>query len=160
MPTDDAPLPLSAAELEAMRARCEAATDGPWMVTDPAWRHPPGNLVIGHHTPGSSYNIARVFHSQSISGCTSLAPESAEAEANAELMAAARTDLPRLLDELERCRAIIDDLATEYAPFSGERCPWCERYPSSDNDWWEPRHHTDDCPFVQARAYLRAVRGE
>ena len=103
MPTDQL-LPLSAAEIERLRAN----------LSDPTW-------------PGSGY------------------PHKAVA---------------RLLDELERCRVIIDDLATEYAPFSGERCPWCERYPSSDNDWWEPRHHTDDCPFVQARAYLRAVRGE
>ena len=104
--------PLSAAELEAMRARCEAATPGPW----------------AHDTvQGQNAVIAGLQH---------------------------------VLNELERCRAIIDDLATEYAPFSGERCPWCERYPSSDNDWWEPRHHTDDCPFVRARSYLRAVRGE
>ena len=54
-------------------------------------------------------------------------------------------------DEAER---IVDDLVQLYAPQIGERCPWCELYPRSHGDWWEPYQHADDCAYIGAREYL------
>ena len=72
--------------LDAIRARCEAATPGEWTAV---WR---GNTVKSHAV------ITKIF-GQSITG--GISPRTG----NAEFIAHARTDVPDLLAEIERLTA-------------------------------------------------------
>ena len=74
--------PLTDSELRAMREREEAATPGPWLVPCPA---DPMTCVYSQHT-----NIGLCLERD-----------------NAFFIAAARTDVPRLLDEVARLEAAL-----------------------------------------------------
>ena len=74
----------------------------------------------------------------------------------AALIATVRHERERA-DEAER---IVDDLVQLYAPQIGERCPWCELYPRSHGDWWEPYQHADDCAYIRAREHLAQRVGQ
>lgn len=89
-------------DLDAIRARCDAATPGPWMVFEGAYPYgegyvieSPADLVAGNfdHEEGG---IIR--------------------KEDAEFIAAARTDVPELLAEIERLRGLGAVRA---------RCPIC-----------------------------------
>jgi len=71
-------------ELAQARARCNAATPGPWCCVG-------GDIHEVDPGPGASSYIGEAD------------------EHNARFIAAARTDLPRALDEIEYQRAIIKD---------------------------------------------------
>jgi hypothetical protein len=88
--------------LDEIKARCEAATPGPWkhrdppevQIPDPNWeRHEIVDeslkLVAQTHYPTTEWKCAR----------------NEEMERNGPFIAAARTDIPDLLAEVERLRA-------------------------------------------------------
>lgn len=84
---------LTPDELAAMKRRCEAATKGPWVVDFDSRPHGAHQVMSGHrticflgiHPEDDSYAID-----------------------NADFIAAARTDLPRLIAEVERLRDLLD----------------------------------------------------
>ncbi len=94
--TDTAPQPL---DLEAVKARCEAAKPGPWkwetkyVAPDPD----PGDGDRDLHGPSGPV----AYYSQSAMWCE---------DADAEFIAAARSDVPALVAEVERLRTEVDRL--------------------------------------------------
>lgn len=72
-------------DLDAIRARCDAATDGPWTAE---YSEAQGNCVLPHDAESTREAVAvtRLFHQQ----------------ADADFIAHARTDVPELIDEIER----------------------------------------------------------
>jgi hypothetical protein len=82
-------VPLTDAELQAIKARCDAATSGPWEAVVEGRDQSSGSSFI--ETPlGSTrgYDIE-------MSGAT---------EADYDFIAHARQDIPRLLQEIDRLR--------------------------------------------------------
>lgn len=93
--------PITAEELAELRRLHEAATPGPWtsrkayMDTDGAFDYG----IVGH-VDGELRVIAETFGRVAVS-------KFPPAKESAEFIAAARNALPRLLDEIERLRAVI-----------------------------------------------------
>ena len=130
--------PLSAAELEAMRARCEAASDGPWT----------GRTRFVGHGYVARYRIGAG------DGHIRVGAIDRALSADTEFIVHARTDLPRLLDELERCRKLLRalPLSPQFTDNEGDnRCFYCSCFLDEG--------HFADCPWVTVQDYLRAVRG-
>lgn len=104
--------PLSAAEIAAMRARCEAATPGPWVIsydndTGPSdegfWEwYQVGPVQVHTRAPWQWQSPDRRWKADN------------QSESDADFVSAARTDLPKLLDELERARALLSDIAAPH----------------------------------------------
>ena len=83
-------------ELEAVRARAEAATAGPWRVRTN--RHPTTEgYRWGWVSPNTDQNI-------SLPGISGMQWQEGIGQANAAFIAHARADIPALLDEVERLR--------------------------------------------------------
>ncbi len=78
-------------DLDAILARANAATDGPWAAYD--LRHQRGGQIRLH---GGGYRIANVMRSGD------------RAAEDAEFITAARTDVPELVAEVERLRGALD----------------------------------------------------
>ncbi|WP_060210221.1 hypothetical protein [Sporosarcina koreensis] len=76
---------LTQEQLEAIRERAEAATEGPWKNFD-------GGYIVG----GSEIAVGEVV-------------AEAERDADAEFIAHAREDIPALLAEVERMQKIINE---------------------------------------------------
>jgi hypothetical protein len=82
-------------QLAAIRERCEAALEGPWMVDAD---NP--QIVMAPDNPPSTFDgflIARI-----------ISPDAAQVDADADFIAHARDDVPALLAEVERLRAVVD----------------------------------------------------
>jgi hypothetical protein len=83
-------------DLDAIRARCEVATDGPWTTEGEVARIESGE-------PGAwgdpVVDVVYLGHGAS---------ELHLSEEDAEFIAAARTDVPALIAEVERLRALLD----------------------------------------------------
>ena len=88
--TDQTPTPL---DLDAIRARVDAATDGPWWA-DECEIH---TASIPHAAVGEAWVAETIAESE---------PD--QARANAAFIAAARSDVPRLADELIEVRIELD----------------------------------------------------
>lgn len=105
------PTPLTDAELDAIEALCDAATPGPWTCD------PRGRVVFA---TGAKTRIAAV---ESLDGPDGprvpgrQADRARERRANGQLMANAREDVPRLLAEVRRLRAKVE----EYEDWASER---------------------------------------
>jgi hypothetical protein len=85
--------PLTEAELRAIRARCDAATPAPWR-----------SYIEGRdHTSASDFIMTGEESARGddieLSGAT---------KADQDFIAHARQDVPRLLDEIERLRGLLD----------------------------------------------------
>jgi hypothetical protein len=80
---------MTTAELEAIRARCDAATPGPWKSFVEGRDHTSGNSFIMTGKTGSRSNDIE------LSGAT---------VEDQDFVAQARQDIPRLIDEIERLR--------------------------------------------------------
>jgi len=78
-------------DIAAAKKRCEAATGGPWLVTD---RNEAGDRYVG---PAEEY-VAIVVRDALARLMT---------DANAEFIAHARTDLPAALEALEEAKGLI-----------------------------------------------------
>jgi hypothetical protein len=95
---------LTADELATIRARCDAATPGPWLA---------GRNV---ETNRWSVDAFGRFEDGTLYGMVIARPSVDNGEANATFITNARTDVPRLLDEIERLRAERDAaVAREFA---------------------------------------------
>lgn len=77
---------LTRAEIEAIRGRCEKATKGPWRT---------GHSVDGVFTEADNERIANRFICD------------APAYANEEFIAHARTDVPALLEQVEKMNEVL-----------------------------------------------------
>ncbi|HEY8691122.1 MAG TPA: hypothetical protein VIR57_00125 [Chloroflexota bacterium] len=93
------------ADLVAMRARAEAATPGPWqlrLIGEQRW-------TVNYYEHGFSFRLAEIHGFE-------------DHQADADFIAAARTDVPRLLDAYEELRTLSRELAAEveaeYAPLA------------------------------------------
>ena len=78
---------LSKKEIEAIRKRAEAASEGPWWASD--------GLYVVNNLTGDSYEWDADFVAET------------ERESDADFIAHARTDIPKLSAEIERMRAGI-----------------------------------------------------
>lgn len=105
-----------AIDLEVIKARCEAATAGPWHHVGLPWDHEGGNIYTGNGDPHSGRIIASVDP-------MGLEEEFAEHHGprnhlgDADFIAAARTDVPALVAEVERLRAAEAVVFTAMADF-------------------------------------------
>ena len=86
-------MPLTNGELDAMQARCDAATPGPWRL-------------IGDSFDPPEWFVVTEDGCEVILGPTDAMP----VNSNAEFIAHARTDTPRLIAEVRRLRAEADEL--------------------------------------------------
>lgn len=90
--------PVMSLDLDAIRARANAATDGPW-YTDGPWLIEDGD---DYCCPKALVMVTGPDR-ESI-----MVPERPDAnDADAEFIAYARSDIPALLDEIERLQAIL-----------------------------------------------------
>ncbi len=83
-------------DLEAIKARAEAAWPGPWAGTPER---------VGYYDDGRWFTIA---HMSAWEGPAVDGP-------NAEFIAAARTDVPALVAEVERLQAVIAGLMRDHS---------------------------------------------
>ena len=81
-------------DLDAIRARADVATPGPW-TTDDDGRY--GRRVVVDGLPLANY--------REIAECSGYVQSAADTRVNSEFIAAARSDVPALLAEVERLRA-------------------------------------------------------
>ena len=85
---------MSPADLAAMRVRSEKASKGPWVA------------VRGRSGRYCDWEVTGPLHG---------AAGTLAFQSDAEFIAAARDDVPRLLDELNRLRTRVDELESEGA---------------------------------------------
>ena len=125
---------MTSAELQAIRARLESASDGPWAVkripnsyesaAGDRFTHP---CVRGFRAPRRLYNLAWE-----------------QCEADAEFMASARQDIPSLLTEVEQlraalqeCRGALGELMRRRAPVTPDDLSAIEQFLAEEEAEWE-----------------------
>ncbi len=102
-------------ELAAIRARVEEATPGPWKWYHPAEFPTDIRLGWGGRPPKGGYLFRLTCsHDPELSGGAGGA-HAPPSEADAAFIAAARTDVPALLAEVERLRTLAQGLAARVA---------------------------------------------
>lgn len=124
---------LSEAELKAMRARCQAATAGPWAAER--------DFAQGSYTviAEDGDDLARGLYSRDVA-----------------FVANSRSDLPRCLDEIERLRLEVTEWENE-----GARLRRVEEAARKVHFWNESAEPTADLAFDDAMAELgKALEGE
>lgn len=98
-------------ELAEIRARCEAATPGPWKSED-GWgvglRY--GRNARAYHAAGAR-GWPVLFRCQSENDMSAQLSKS-QRQANCDFVARAREDVPALLKEIERLRTALAEVAT------------------------------------------------
>lgn len=104
--------PMTATRLAELRALADAATEGPWVM------HCDDMEVIvvqadGDRWPMACYPIARGMEQGESDG-----------EDDGAFIAAARTAVPELLDEVERLQSVLDELRNDYGTRVRERDEW------------------------------------
>ena len=103
-------------ELKFIRARCEAATPGPWVdrMLGPYAKPGMRRVMEGRKAgPTAHGEVARTHRDGGVhTSCTTGKWETERV--NALFIAHARTDVPALLDEVERLRSLV--AALEAAP--------------------------------------------
>jgi hypothetical protein len=115
---------MSDAELAAIRERCEAATEGPWrrITLDIPWN----DVVTDDQQTvvANSWDICEIATRERI-----VEPKWTLQHdiADAEFIAAARTDVPALLDEVDRLRGLLRD-AYEHLDTHSAGCRLCDGY--------------------------------
>ena len=130
--------PLNAGSLAAIKARLANLSPGPWSILE---EHPSA-LVDGNGDwliTGDGQGFGLV--------CSDF---------DAAFIAAARTDIPRLLAAVEAMRAIVETVAgyawetVECSPDVDHAvpCPWCRR------SIWHVSH-APDCLVVKAQPFLK-----
>lgn len=87
---------LTADDVAAIRARADAATPGPWEVGKT--NQSPGTGIWYWIVRNATNKILTIFHA------VRQAIVEEQVEANCKFIAAARTDIPRLCDEVTRLR--------------------------------------------------------
>ncbi len=162
---------LTADELGTIRARAEAATPGPWVLWD-AVALEDGNAQTGRIGPLHSAEGLRASRPPDYGIESTIA--------DAELIAAARSDIPALLAhiaaqaaQIDAMRPIVTAVATMPWPtgylMSADpedgyptdddvqvQCPWREECADPAADYGG---HAADCPVTLARAVEAALEG-
>jgi hypothetical protein len=147
---------MDKAERQAARARCEAATEGPW-----EWykQHKPCRDIDGSvfyddfswlGTAGAEswYKAIGILDMGGYEGEEGIfAPNAADEDFIAE----SRTDLPAALDEIERLEGEVELLKT--SPFIAAIAD--ERQRQLDNEGWTPKHDAD--PYHSAGQLAEAA---
>lgn len=124
-----------ALDLDAIRARVDAATEGPW-----EWSaNSDDRFFVTGGGEGAAVNIEVDSHD----GNWSMSRQ--RMQADAQFIATARTDVPALLDEVERLRPVAEAAAAVVAVLRGKG--W-----KPENEWFIP----ETAPFVAA---VEAWRG-
>jgi hypothetical protein len=101
-------------ELQAIRERCEKATPGPWRTVGKKPGYEVEMIVAGDYADeGEPDLVVEVW-------------ASADNKADAEFIAHAREDVPKLLDEVKELREINDWLRKENAKLSNGLHEVCE----------------------------------
>ena len=103
---------MTPADLDEIERRASAATEGPWTGREVKHRDPDGR-VIGVELGAAHDDHAAIF--------------GANPEADAEFIAAARTDVPRLVAEVRRLQAENENLRV-IARHLDEGCGFCFEY--------------------------------
>lgn len=104
---------LTTEEIEAIRKRAENATEGPWEQLNGVDIFTPLNITTNHDV-ASDHNDG--WHIATCVGFTTTVDgeeielDYTEVEANAEFIAAARSDIPKLLAEVERLRNALTEI--------------------------------------------------
>ena len=122
-------MPDLVADLAAIRARCEAATPGPWCFPESMkWMRQIFRQAdvdkVAHPQSGCPDHALATVHLQYCKD------HSYPWEANAQFLAHARADLPLLLARLEEMREVVLDLTHGQADLHKQRgtaplCDWC-----------------------------------
>ena len=132
---------MTFAELQAIRARLEKASDGPWAVkripnsyesaAGDRFTHP---CVRGFRAPRRLYNLAWE-----------------QCEADAEFMATSRQDMPLLLAEVEHlrgtlqeCLHAVEDLMQQKGPISADGMAEIKGYLAQEEARWEGENKKAD----------------
>ena len=118
-------------DLEAIRARCEAATKGPWGVyhdRDSGW-------VVNE----ARYEVCTVGHHK-------------EAEADAQFITSSRSDVPALLGLVDQLTKAL--LQAEWSDIDDcDACPCCrfgKDQEALDDQALDDPGHGDGCPLSEA----------
>lgn len=106
--------PLTDHDLDEMEARCKAATPGPWRASDDE----PSDVVIWGPADKFLVNVGAdaIVPMSNTTGGAVLAFDADRL--NAEFMAHARTDLPRVLAELRELRRLARETEAKYQAHS------------------------------------------
>ena len=128
--------------LARIRAQADSATEGPWEVAPFTWKpgHPiPPSEWLGIEATGSVMGeVARIQ------------PNDDEADADAEFIAAARTNVPRLVDALDAVLKVHQPFTWDFGYGPLESCKGCADQGAGDHDY--------PCPTVTA--ITTALEGE
>lgn len=124
-----------ALDLEPIRDRLAAASRGPWRTHDTHLNWGGHTFtVLGPHQqePGSGEEGRALHKTEGIAWCPTFEgspfPPPQNASDNAAFIAAARQDIPALLAEVERLRAILDD-STPYHLIDLTDTGWTLKHP-------------------------------
>lgn len=126
--------PLSEQQLAEIRARAEAATPGPWCTDD--WEIYTGTEYL----PWSSLWIGETCRADDCHGSRD----------DAAFIAAARTDVPALLAEVERLRAALGTATDEVAERDAEIGRWSARVAELEAQAAEEPQVCADCGHTEA----------
>lgn len=114
-------------DLDAIRARADKATPGPWKVRDPFRRGTGRNWYIGVTSAEFSLN-AEMWAGKG----RAVDPQRV---ADGEFIAHAREDIPELLAEIERLRRLVFEhhaAGVLASVMAGDRCPVCAAQESAE----------------------------
>jgi len=93
-------------ELDAIKARCEAATAGPWHWSGDY----PSDAPCPHGTDWTDHGPDLTSSTDPVITSSGYDASSLDvSDADAEFIAAARSDVPALLAEIERLEALLDE---------------------------------------------------
>ena len=95
---------LSEKEIEAIRKRADKATEGPWWASE--------GLYVVNNLTGDSYEWDADFVAET------------ERESDAEFIAHAREDIPKLLAEIERLRSGLEALDKDISACLAYKLPF------------------------------------
>jgi hypothetical protein len=107
-------------DAKAARARCEAATPGPWIASDDS--EPLRIGSHGEHPPAYVPRMGRRY----VLGMDAAGRPYQPFERDAAFIAHARTDLPAALDEIEALKALLDEAAAIVREFAPGHTVWLE----------------------------------
>lgn len=104
---------MTEGRLEAIKARAEAATPGPWVDRLRDFEGADGYGLESHPTVEANGKTVCIFCEREI--------DDDNDEVNAEFIAAAREDVPALLEEVERLQRVARYLATKLSTLNASR---------------------------------------
>lgn len=102
-----------------IRDRANAATPGPWTADGTTVTTPDGRTLV--------YEV--------LLGDDDTRDEFPQARADAAFIAAARTDVPALLDEVRRLSRLVDDVLALHSPAPGWEEQWHDPDEAMRNGW-------------------------